>query len=332
MVVMTDDLRWGILGAGGIAAKFAGDLQLLPGHRLVAVGSRRQDTAADFAHRFHAPHAFGGYDALCADPDIDVVYVATPHPFHAHDALLALNAGKHVLCEKPFAMNASEAAAVIDAARSRGLFCMEAMWTRFLPHMRRIRQLLDAGTLGDIRTVTADHGQRFLPPDPAFRLYAPELGGGALLDLGIYPVSFASYVMGSPAIVTAVSDPAVTGVDAQTSVVMQYAGGAHALLTTTLGARTPNHASIAGTSGRIEIDEVWYQPTSFVLHTLSGSVEHFAEPRIGQGLRYQAEHVRDCLRDGIADSPVMPLDETLSIMTTMDEIRRQIGLRYPADA
>jgi predicted dehydrogenase len=329
---VTDHLRWGILGTGSIAASFAGDLQLLDEHRLVAVGSRRQSTADDFAARFDAPHPHGSYEELCADPDVDVVYVSTPHPFHAHDALLAIHAGKHVLCEKPFAMNADEATQVITAARHRGVFCMEAMWTRFLPHMRRIRQLLDARTLGDVRTVTADHGPRFLPPNPAFRLYAPELGGGALLDLGIYPVSFASYVLGSPNQVTAASDPTRTGVDAQTSAVLQYAGGAHAVLTTTLGAATPNRAAVTGTEGRIEIDRVWYQPTSFTLHTLSGTAQHFAEPRIGQGLRYQAAEVGRCLRDGLLESPIMPLDESLSIMTTMDEIRRQIGLRYPSES
>jgi predicted dehydrogenase len=266
------------------------------------------------------------------DVDVDVVYVATPHPAHAEVALLALRAGKPVLVEKPFTVNADEAQAVIDAARSSGLFCMEAMWTRFLPHMRRIRQLLDAEVLGDVRTVIADHGQRFLPPDPTSRLYDPALGGGALLDLGIYPLSFASSVLGSPATVTAVSDPTDTGVDAQTSILLRYDGGAHAVLTTTLGAKTPTTASITGTQARIEIEGAFYQPVGFTLHTLSGAVEHFAEPRIGQGLRHQAAEVGRCLREGLTESPVIPLDETLAIMRTMDEIRRQIGLRYPSEA
>jgi predicted dehydrogenase len=330
-VVPSEPIRWGIIGTGGIAAAFAADLQLLPGHRLAAVGSREGSRADAFAARFGIPHGHAGYDALVADPDVDVVYVATPHPAHAADALLALAAGKPVLCEKPFAMNATEAAAVVAAARERGLFCMEAMWTRFLPHMRRIRELLDAELLGDIRTVIADHGQRFLPPDPASRLYAPELGGGALLDLGIYPVSFASSVLGAPTRVTAVSDATVTGVDAQTSIVLQDDAGRHAVLTTTLGARTPTTASITGTLGRIEIDPVWYQPTSFRLHTLSGSVQHFAEPRIGHGLRYQAAEVGRCLRDGELESPIMALDETVQIMRTMDTVRAQIGLRYPGE-
>jgi predicted dehydrogenase len=330
--VVTDTIRWGILGTGGIAAAFAGDLQLLPDHRLVAVGSRQQESAARFAARFGSPRAHGSYTALCADSEVDVVYVASPHPFHASDAILALRAGKHVLCEKPFTVNAAEAEEVVAAARDHGRFCMEAMWTRFLPHLRRIRQLLDAGTIGEIRSVTADHGQRFLPPDPTSRLYAPELGGGALLDLGIYPVSFASYVLGPPARITAVSDPTTTGVDAQTSMIFQYDGGAHAILTATLGSKTQTRATITGTAGRIEIDSVWYQPSAFALYAANGSVQRFEEPRIGHGLRFEAEEVGRCLRAGELESPVMPVRETVEIMRTLDEIRHQIGLTYPFEA
>ena len=324
-----DEIKWGIVGTGWIATRFVDDLRLLPDHRVIAAGSRRAESAEEFASREEIPRAYGSYEQLCADPEVDVVYVATPHPFHVHDALLALRAGKHVLCEKPFTINADEAAEVIAAARAEGRFCMEAMWTRFAPHMRRIRALLDAGALGEIRTVIADHGQRFLPPDFSSRLYAPELGGGALLDLGIYPLSFASYVLGTPDKVTAVGDLTETGVDAQTSVVLQYDGGRHAVLTTTLGAETPTQASITGTEGRIEIDPVWYQPSSFTFRPVVGEPERFAEPPTGNGLRYQAEEVGRCLREGLTESPTMSLDETLSIMTTMDEIRRQIGVRYP---
>jgi predicted dehydrogenase len=328
---VADTVRWGVIGTGKIASTFCRDLQLLGDHRLVAVGSRSQHRAEEFAARFGGPTAHGSYDALVTDDDVDVVYVATPHPAHAEDALLALDSGKPVLVEKPFTVNAEQAEQVVAAARAQHVFCMEAMWTRFLPHMRRIRQLLDSGVLGDIRTVIADHGQRFLPPDPTSRLYDPALGGGALLDLGIYPLSFASYVLGTPARVTAVGDETTTGVDAQTSMLLQYDGGAHAVLTTTLGAKTPTRASITGTQGRIEIDGLFYQPTSFTLHTLSGAVEHFAEPRIGQGLRHQATEVGRCLHEGRLESPTMPLDETVAIMRTMDEIRRQIGLHYPSE-
>jgi predicted dehydrogenase len=328
---MTDTTRWGIIGTGKIAASFAGDLALLDDATVVAVGSRNASTAEEFADRFDIPHRHASYDALVADPDVDVVYVSTPHPGHHAAALLAIAAGKAVLVEKPFTLNVSEANALVAAARANGTFLMEAMWTRFLPHMRRIRELLTSGVLGDIRTVTADHGQRFLPPDPTSRLYDPALGGGALLDLGIYPVSFASYVLGTPDRVTAVSDPTTTGVDAQTSIVCQYAGGRHAVLTTTLGAATANVATIVGTEGRIEIDRTWYQPTSFTMTLESGEVERFSEPRVGGGLRFEAAEVGRCLREGRLESDVMPLEETLKVMTTLDEVRRQIGLGYPGE-
>jgi predicted dehydrogenase len=327
-VAPPDPIRWGVVGTGKIAATFVRDLQLLDDARCTAVFSRSSDSAADFARRFAIPEADGSYDDLTAETDVDVVYVATPHPGHAAAALRAIDAGKAVLVEKPFTLDAGQAEAVVAAARRRGVFAMEAMWTRFLPHMVRIRQLLEADVLGPIRTVTADHGQAFLPPDPTSRLYDPALGGGALLDLGIYPVSFASWVLGTPDRVTAVSDAAVTGVDAQTSMLLQYAGGAHAVLTTALGAVTVTRAQIAGETGRIDIDPPFYQPSSFTL-TLRSSVERFEQPRIGQGLRHQAAEVGRCLRAGLTESPVMPLDETLAIMRTMDEVRRQIGLVYP---
>jgi predicted dehydrogenase len=328
---MTETIRWGIIGTGGIASSFAGDLSLLDDASVVAVGSRQASTADAFADRFDIPHRHASYDALVADPEVDVVYVSTPHPGHHDAALLAIAAGKAVLVEKPFTLNVLEASALVSAAQAKGTFLMEAMWTRFLPHMRRIRDLLTSGVLGEIRTVTADHGQRFLPPDPTSRLYDPALGGGALLDLGIYPVSFASYVLGTPERVTAVSDPTTTGVDAQTSILLQYAGGSHAVLTTTLGASTANVASIVGTDGRIEIDRTWYQPSSFTMTLESGVVERFEQPRVGGGLRFEAVEVGRCLRDGKLESDIMPLAETLSIMATLDEIRRQIGLGYPGE-
>jgi predicted dehydrogenase len=328
---MTDTVRWGIIGTGNIAGSFAGDLGLLDDATVVAVGSRTQATAESFAERFDIPHRHASYEALVADPDVDVVYVSTPHPGHHGAALQAIEAGKAVLVEKPFTLNVFQADALVSAAHANGTFLMEAMWTRFLPHMRRIRELLTSGVLGDIRTVTADHGQRFLPPDPTSRLYDPALGGGALLDLGIYPVSFASYVLGTPNRVTAVSEPTTTGVDAQTSIIGQYDGGRHAVLTTTLGAASANVATIVGSEGRIEIDRTWYQPSSFTMTLHSGATERFEEPRVGHGLRFEAAEVGRCLRDGRLESDVMPLAETLSIMATLDEIRRQIGLGYPGE-
>jgi predicted dehydrogenase len=321
-------VRFGVVGTGGIASSFTTDLQLLDDAVVSAVGSRSQASADRFgdAHGIARRHA--SYADLVDDPEVDVVYVATPHPGHHDAAMLAVAAGKAVLVEKPFTMDALAAAEVVEAARRQGVFAMEAMWTRFNPQMVRIRELLAAGTLGEVVTVSADHGQWF-EADAEHRVFAPALGGGALLDLGIYPVSLASMVLGSPDVVTARSSKAFTGVDAQTSVILDYVGGAQSVLTTTLLARSQNRATIVGTQARVEVDAVWYQPSSLTVISRDEEVlERFDEPRTGNGLRHQVAEVVRCLRAGETESPVLPLDETLSIMRTMDEIRRQIGLTY----
>jgi predicted dehydrogenase len=324
-------IRWGIIGTGGIASLFATDLRLLPDASLVAIGSRQQRTAEEFGARFDVPHRHATYDDLVNDPEVDVVYVATPHPGHHDAALSAINAGKAVLVEKPFTMNAKEAASLIEAARSRGVFLMEAMWARFLPHMVRVRELLASGALGDVRVVIADHNQWFAR-DPDHRLFNPAVGGGALLDLGIYPVSFASMVFGAPTRVTAVSDRAFTGVDATTSAILQYADGAHSVVTTSLEVAGPTSAVIVGTDARIEFDDVYYAPTPFSLIGRDGTVlERFDEVGAARGMQHEAAEVMRCLRAGKLESDVLPLDETLSIMATLDEIRRQIGLVYPGE-
>jgi predicted dehydrogenase len=299
--------------------------------RAVAVGSRQLESANRFADRFDIPNRHASYEALVADPDVDVVYVATPHPMHHFNALLALRAGKPVLVEKPFTMNAVEAEQLVATARASGLFLMEAMWTRFLPHIAEIRRLLDEGALGRIVTVTADHGQWFAE-DPDSRLFAAELGGGALLDLGVYPVSFASMVLGKPDRIVTLSDPAFTGVDGQTSMLFGYASGAQAVLTCTLFAKSPTRAAIVGTDARIEIGDVFYAPTSFELISRTGERTVFDTQTPGKGLWHQADEVARCLRDGLLESPLMPLDETVEIMRTMDDVlalptrARRVGL------
>lgn len=322
-------IRWGVIGTGGIASTFVDDLRLLPDAEVVAVGSRHASSAEEFALRHGLERHYPSYDEVCRDDGVDAVYVSTIHPGHHDAALLAIEGGKAVLVEKPFTMDAAEARSLVAAARSRGVFLMEAMWARFVPQMVRVRELLAEGALGDVRLVTADHCQQFAP-DPSHRLFAPDLGGGALLDLGIYPVSFASMVLGTPSAVTAVGHPAFTGVDATTSIVLEHAGGAHAVLTTTLAAVGPNRAAIVGTDARIELDPVFYTPSSFTLTRRDGWVERFEPPHEGHGLRHEAAEVMRCLRDGLLESDVLPLDETVSIMETMDEIRRQIGLTYPS--
>ncbi|WP_103337866.1 Gfo/Idh/MocA family protein [Amycolatopsis sp. CA-126428] len=310
-------LRWGIMGTGGIAGAFARDLRLTESGVVAAVGSRSAGSAEKFADELGIPTRHSSYEALANDPDVDVVYVATPHPMHHANAQLALEAGKPVLVEKPFTMNAGEARDLVDLARARNLFLMEAMWTRFLPHIRHIRELVPQ--LGDVVTVAADHGQWFAE-DPAFRLFAPELGGGALLDLGIYPVSFASMILGPPERVAAMATPAFTGVDAQTSMLFGYASGAQAVLTCTLSAVSPTTATIVGTDARIEVDGPFYAPASFTVIPRDGERSRFEYVDEGLGLRHEADEVALRLAAGEIESPLMPLDETVSIMTTVDAV------------
>jgi predicted dehydrogenase len=320
--VVHNPVRWGILGTGGIANTFATDLKLTDSGEVVAVGSRSQASADRFADEFGIPGRHASYESLVADPDVDVVYIATPHPLHHDNAVLALRAGKPVLVEKPFMMNAAEARDVVAVARETGLFAMEAMWTRFLPHVGVIRDWLLSGALGEIVSVAADHGQWFAD-DPEFRLFAPELGGGALLDLGVYPVSFASMVLGTPNRIVTLSDPAFTGVDGQTSMLFGYESGAQAILTCTLRAKSPTTAAIVGREARIEVDGDFYAPASITLITRDGKRTRVESKHEGRGLRHQADEVARRLAAGELESPLMPLNETISIMETMDTVLAQ---------
>ena len=322
--------RWGILATGGIAHAFAGDLRTA-GLDLAAVGSRRQESADAFAAEFDIPVAHGSYEHLAADPDVDIIYIATPHPGHADAALLALDAGKHVLVEKPFTLNAAQAAAVRDRARERGLLAMEAMWTRYLPHMVRIRELVAGGSLGDVRTVFADHTQR-ISDDPGHRLNALELGGGALLDLGIYPISFAWDVLGAPTEVTARARLGDTGADTEVATVFTHRSGAVSTTVSSSRGAGPNTAHIVGSDARIDIDRVWYQPTSFRVIEPDGTVvEDYVSQVDGRGMQYQALAAERLLAEGRTDSDVLSIDETVAIMGTLDDVRAQIGVRYPGE-
>jgi predicted dehydrogenase len=312
-------LRWGILGTGAIANDFAADLVHTDSGEIVAVGSRGQAGADRFADRHGISRRHASYQALAADPDVDAVYVATPHPFHHENALLALEAGKHVLVEKAFTMNAAEAADLVAAARARGRFLMEAMWTRFLPHVVEIRRLLAEGALGRVVTVMADHGQWFAF-DPSSRLFAPELGGGALLDLGVYPVSFASMVLGTPTRIEAIVEPAPTGVDGQVSILLGHDGGAQAVLNCTSSAASPTRASIVGSDARIDVDGPFYTSVGFTFTPRQGSPSRFEAPDRVHGLCYEAAEVARCIAAGLLESPAMPLDESVAIMRTMDTV------------
>lgn len=316
-------LRWGILATGGIARSFAGALKSHTRQVIQACGSRTQASADAFAAEFGG-HPFGSYEALVSDPNVDAVYVASPHSHHAAHALLAITAGKHVLVEKSFTRTAAEASIIVDAARDAGVTLMEAMWTRFLPGMDVVRQLLANGALGEIETVMADHGQYF-EADPNHRLFAPELAGGALLDLGIYPLSFSFFALGRPARIAATGTTAFTGVDRQVSMTLDgYAAAPHAqaLLSTTLAARTPTTASICGTEARIELPGPFYIPQPVTLIGRDGVRLTSPQPTIlaHEGLCYEAAHFAQLVADGRRESPWLPWSETIAIMEAMDAI------------
>jgi predicted dehydrogenase len=326
---MTTVLRWGILATGWIADLFVRDLQLT-GRQVTAVGSRTQRGADSFAKRFNIPKAHGSYEALVSDHDVDIIYVATPNPMHADNALMALDAGKHVLIEKPFTINAAEARRIVDLAAARNLVVLEAMWTRFLPHMVRIREIVASGSLGKVYSVVADH-TRDLPSDPKHRINALELGGGALLDLGIYPISFAWDILGKPTEIIAMARFKDTGADAEVVTIFRHAGGA---ISTTISSSDncgPNVASILGTEARIEIASTWYMPTSFRLIDRNERViTEYSSAVEGRGMQYQADEMERLVAGKLA-SDILPPEESVSIMQTLDAIRAQVGLRYPGE-
>lgn len=324
-------IRWGILGTGFIAGLQTRDLKD-NGFTVQAVGSRSRESSTAFAGEFGIPTAHRSYEALAADPEVDVIYIATPHPFHHANALLALNAGKHVLVEKPVSMNAREAQEIADLAAAKGLVALEAMWTRFLPHMVRLRDIIAAGTLGEVRKVVASHNQN-LPKDPAHRLNDPALGGGALLDLGVYPVSFAVDVLGTPSRITATAAMTATGVDRQTAAIFDYDGGAQAIVDCELDAASANRALVIGTEGWVDIESTWYNPVPFTVFGADGTVlERFEQPVAGRGMQYQAAELERLVAAGETAGTVLPPAESVAVMAAMDEIRRQIGLSYDADA
>jgi len=321
------DFKWGILGPGGIARAFATDLQNLDGHVVAAVGSRTLSNAQAFAKTFGGT-AYGSYGELVADPTVDAIYVATPHPAHKENVISALNAGKAVLCEKPFSVSSKEAEEMVAAAEKNNVALMEAMWARFLPHYGQVRQIVASGILGKILTVHADHGQR-LADQNIPRLVEPSLAGGALLDLGIYPVSFAHMILGNPVKITASGVLTEKGVDAQTSMIFDYPDGAQAVLNTTMIEQTPCRAVVAGVNGWLEIDRVFYTPTSMRVTLFDGSVQQYPNSYVGSGLREQAEAFKQLVLSGKKQSEILNWIDTVDIMKTLDTVRSQIGLRYP---
>lgn len=322
-------LRWGVLGTGWIAERFVGALQRHSSQRVVAVGSRSDGAASAFAQRFGIARAHGSYEALVADDEVDVVYVATPHNAHLPCALLAIEAGKHTLIEKPLALNATQGRAIAEAAGARGLFCMEAYWTAFLPKFDVLRQILAADILGEVTAVVADFGEWF-PPD--HRIFRPDLAGGPMLDLGTYLVSFVLDVLGEPDQILARGVRAPSGVAGQTAMIISR-GAQQAVLHTTIWANTPTTATIAAEHANLTIDGPFYQPGPFRLVPADGGPAlHHDEPRVAhQGLHYQAAEVARQITAGATGSPLRTLSRSIAVLEAMDEVRQQTGDHFPGE-
>lgn len=327
---MEKSVRWGILGTGSICRAFAQALRTADGAELVAVGSRARETAREFAEGYGLDRAHGTYEGLAADPEVDVVYIGTPHSRHAQDAQLCLRGGKHVLCEKPFALNAEQARAMVATAREHDRLLMEAMWTRFLPSSRRLRELLAEGVIGEPRLLAADFGIR--PAfDPRSRLFDPELGGGALLDLGVYAMSLANWLFGPPARITGVAAKGPTGVDDDSAFILIHAAGEITTAYQSLRVDTPREAVVRGTCGSIRLHEPWWGATRLTIHPADGEPEMLEFELKVLGYGDLAEAFTELVRSGSRDSQVMPLDESVEILAGMDALRAQWGLAYPGE-
>jgi predicted dehydrogenase len=323
-------IRWGVLATGGIAAAFTAELLALKDDaEVVAVASRGDASARAFAERFGIPRAYGSWTALADDPEVDVVYVATPHSAHRVAAGLCLGAGKAVLCEKSFTVNAVEARELVELARAKDCFLMEAMWMYCNPVIRRLAGLVRDGAIGEVRAVHADFGLGG-PFEPEHRLRDPAQGGGALLDLGVYPVSFAQLLLGEPDEVQAWARLTEEGVDANTGILLGYDSGAVAVLSCSITAGTATTATVTGTEGRIEVPHGFFHTDRFVVHRDGREPEEFTAP--ASSLRYEAEEVMRCLRAGERESPLVPLDGSLAVMRTLDTVRDRIGVHYPGEA
>jgi len=326
-------IRWGILGCGNIARKFASDLKFVQDAELIALGARTQATADTFAKEFPATYVHGSYEALVSNPEVDVIYVATPHGLHYEHVMLCLQYKKAVLCEKAFAMNYREAKEMIDFAKAQNTFIMEAFWTRLLPPYLKMKELLSQDKVGTIKYLHADFGFRPVPPFKS-RIYEPALGGGALLDIGVYPVFLALDVLGKPDHIEATMTPAFTGVDDQCSIQFQYKSGAIAQLFCSFTSHLATGADIAGDQGRIRFTHRFHGPTTQLEYyptTIETKESISFEAASGFGYEYEARHVNECLRLNVTESPILTHEKTLMMMEVLDIIRSKAGIQYPAD-
>jgi predicted dehydrogenase len=320
-------VRWGIAATGRIAGSMVDALRTLPDAEVVAVGSRSPDTARAFAERFGIPRAHGSYADLHADDEVDVVYVASPHSHHREMTEAALRAGRHVLCEKAFALNASEARSMIETARDEDRFLMEAMWSWFMPVWQEVGRRVASGEIGEVRIVAADFGIPMEDPDGRHR--RADLAGGALLDLGIYPLAIARFLLGEPDEVRALGHVTGQGVDGTAGGVLRYGSGAIAVFHTTIDAFSPRAAEVVGTSGTIRIDPPFWHPSAYSITDRDGRTTHVDLPN--EGLAHEAAHAMEMIRAGRRESDVVPWSASIAGMELMDEIRRQLGVVYPQE-
>lgn len=325
-----DKIRWGIMSTGNIANAFATGLNFLSDAEIVAVGSRNQTSADNFGAKYNIPRCYDSYEALANDPDVDVIYIGTPHPFHAENITLCLNAGKHVLCEKPFTLNVAEAETCIQLAHEKDLFLMEAIWMRYIPAIESLREWVNTGLIGTIKLIKADFAFH-MPFDAEHRAYNPALGGGSLLDVGIYPISFTTMFLGHPKAVHAYADIGQTGIDEQATMLFQYDNGTTALLSSGIHGDLPNDAIIKGTKGYVQVHSPMWIPNRLTLHLYDQKPQVIDIPYEGNGYNYEAAEVATCLRAGKTESDIMPHSETLATMRLMDGIRASWGMKYPQE-
>src|SRR6187455_592052 len=326
-------IRWGILGCGRIARKFAADLRLVTDAELTAIASRNKETLEQFAKDFPCRHLHNSYEALAANDEVDVIYIATPHSHHYEHTMLCLNHDKAVLCEKAFAINSRQASEMIKTAKERKVFLMEALWTKFLPHYKKLQELLQQKTLGEIKSVLVNFGFKTSDKSPQ-RLFDPSLGGGTLLDIGIYNVFITISVLGKPDSIEATMIPSPTGVDEQIAVLFKYNNGAMAQLFSSFTTNLPIQAEINGTEGCITLTTRFYDPSAIIQLSKKIPYEREVVPVekvAGFGYHYEARHVNECLKKGLIESPVMTHADTLTLMEVLDTIRMKAGLKYPVD-
>lgn len=322
--------RWGILGLGRIAHKFATDLLTIPDAQLHAVASTSAGRAADFAAHYNAPHHYGSYEALLTCEGLDVVYIATPHVGHHPHTLLCLNGGLPVLCEKPFAMNARQVHEMVQTARNKQVFLMEALWSRFIPSILKAKELMDAGAIGKVVGVRADFGFQapFLPDKRAF---SKDLGGGSLLDIGIYPLFLSYLFLGKPKTIKASVTMSPTGVDEQCGMLLTYDGNQMAVLNSSFVSNTRTHAFIYGETGNIYIQGRWHESQAVTLEPHEGNPQAFTFDRNTWGYEYEARHVMQCLQEGRTESPLWSLDDSINLIELLDAVRQEVGLYYNED-